>query len=383
MTEDLNPESLGIEGEGESLNQKKDQVKEDSKDSKETQEEDTGSVEFLSKELSFLSGIQKSAILLTSLNKEGVTCILKELQPRHVQQISLSMANLFNLQKSTSIKVFKLFLQKIKDFSSVTAPTIDFIRESLIEALGAEKAESIIEQITQGRGAKGLDALRWMSDSDVFSLIHQEHPQVQAIVLSYLDPNHSASIFEMFSEKLQLDIILRISCLDQVNTKAMDELNKLMSDRSSDIDTAESTKFEGAKIAASIMNNVSSALENKVLSWVKDTDEDLCNKISDLMFVFESFLEVSDLTIQRLLRDVNNDLLVKSLKGASTRLQEKIMSNVSSKLSETIQYDLNLLGPVRISDVEKAQRQIIAIAKKLESQQIISLAPENSSDYVN
>ena len=341
------------------------------------------SIEELEENLKGISGIEKSAILLLSLDREGTSMILKELEARYVQQISLTMASFYNLKKSTSVNVFKLFLKKMQDFSSITVPSLSSLRESLVDALGSAKADSIIQQISKGRGSKGLDGLRWMSAKDVYGIIVNEHPQVQSIVLSYLDPSHAGAVFELFDSKYQLDIILRISSLDYVQTNAMDELNDLMSQRTFGIELTDTSRFEGMKIAASIMNNISSSLESKVMSWVKETDKDLSDSISDLMFVFENLSSVPDSSVQSVLREIDSAVLALALKGASDAVKDKVFNNISVRASETLKYDLDSMGPVKISEVEGSQREIVRVARELEAQGKITLAMDSSSEYLS
>ena len=203
-----------------------------------------------------------------------------------------------------------------------------------------------------GSGAHGLDSLKWMDARQVATIIQNEHPQIQTIVLSYLEPEQSAEILSQFPEPVRLDLIMRIANLEEVQPAALQELNEIMEKQFAGSSSAQAAKMGGLKAAASIMNYLDTNIEGQLMDAIRDNDEEMSQKIQDLMFVFENLIDVDDRGIQTLLREVSGDLLQKALKGADDNLKEKIFKNMSKRSAETLKEDMQTMGPMRISDVE-------------------------------
>jgi flagellar motor switch protein FliG len=237
----------------------------------------------------------------------------------------------------------------------------------LVNALGNEKASGVIDRILLGRHSKGLESLKWMEPRQVAELIRMEHPQIIAIIISYLDNDHAAAVLSQFNEKLRTDVVMRIASLDGIQPIAMQELNMILEKQFSGSKTGslKSSAVGGVKTAANILNYMEGGMENDVLDQVKELDSDLGQSIQESMFLFENLLDVDDRGIQMLLREVSNETLTVALKGADATMREKIFKNVSKRAAEMLRDDLEAMGPVKLSDVEASQKEIIAIARRL------------------
>jgi len=312
-----------------------------------------------------LDGTEKAAILLLSLSEEDAAQILKHLEPKQVQQVGTIMAAMEDFTQEKITAVHKLFINEIQNFSTIGFQSEDFVRKALTAALGEDKASNLIDQIVMGSGAKGLDSLKWMDSKQVANIIRNEHPQIQTIVLSYLEPEQSAEILGQFTEKTRLDLMMRIANLEEVQPAALQELNEIMEKQFAGQAGAQAAKMGGLKAAADIMNYLESNVEGALMDAIREHDEDMSQQIQDLMFVFENLVDVDDRGIQAILRDVQQDALMKALKGADEALKEKILNNMSKRAAEMLQDDLEAMGPVRISEVEAAQKEILSVARRL------------------
>lgn len=327
-----------------------------------------------------LSGVEKSAILMLSLTPTDAAQIFRNLEPKQVQKLGMKMASLEDSNQVKVSSVHRAFIQDIQKFSNIGLDSEDFVRNSLIEALGEDKAGNLVDQIILGSGSKGLDSLKWMDARQVASIIQNEHPQIQTIVLSYLDPEQSAEIITQFPEKVRLDLMMRIAGLEEVQPAALQELNEIMEKQFAGQAGAQAAKMGGTKAAADIMNYLETGIEGPLMDSLRETDEDMSQQIQDLMFVFDNLSEVDDRGIQTLLRDVPPDQLQLALKGAEEQLKEKILANMSKRAAEMLVDDLEAMGPIRISEVESAQKEILAIARRLSDSGEIMLGGGGGGD---
>ena len=323
---------------------------------------DTGGSNF---DVEKLEGVEKAAILLLSLSEEDAAQILKHLEPKQVQKVGMAMAGLGDLNQDKITAVHKLFIDQIQNFSTIGFQSESFIKNALTAALGEEKASNLIEQIVLGSGAKGLDSLKWMDSKQVANIIRNEHPQIQTIVLSYLEPEQSAEIVAQFSEKVRLDLLMRIANLEEVQPAALQELNEIMEKQFAGQAGAQAAKMGGLKAAADIMNYLDTNIEGQLMDSIREHDEEMSQQIQDLMFVFDNLLDVDDRGIQAILRDVQQDVLMRAIKGADDSLKEKILQNMSKRAADMLRDDLEAMGPVRVSEVEAAQKEILSTARRL------------------
>lgn len=333
-------------------------------------------------DVSKLDGVEKSAILLLSLSEEDAAQILKHLEPKQVQKVGMAMATLEDLNQDKISAVHKLFIEQIQNFSTIGFQSETFIRKALTAALGEEKASNLIDQILLGGGAKGLDSLKWMDSKQVANIIRNEHPQIQTIVLAYLDPEQSAEIISQFPEKVRMDLMMRIANLEEVQPAALQELNEIMEKQFAGQAGAQAAKMGGLKAAADIMNYLDTNIEGQLMDAIREHDEEMSQQIQDLMFVFDNLLDVDDRGIQTILREVQQDILMKAIKGADDALKEKILKNMSKRAAEMLADDLAAMPPIRVSEVEASQKEILSIARRLADAGEIMLGGGGGDDFL-
>ncbi len=309
--------------------------------------------------------LNKAAIFLMSLKSEDAAKLLKFLGPKEVQKLGMAMANLDHVDKKTVTTIYSDFINQTESQTSIGLNKEEQIRNVLITALGEEKANNIVDKIISGSNSKGLENLKWMDARSIAEIIHFEHPQIQAIVLSYLDADQAAEVLACLDEKVRLDLIMRISVQESVQPAALDELNRIMESQLSTSKINQTKMVGGVNCAASILNFLEPSIETDLMDALREKDEELANQLQDLMFVFDNLKAVDDRGIQTLLREVKTDTLVVALKGADAELKEKIFKNMSKRAGELLKDDLEAKGPVRLSDVEASQKEILVIAKSL------------------
>ena len=329
-----------------------------------------------------MRGMDKAVLLMLSLSEEDAAQIFKNLEPKQVQKLGIRMSEMSAFSQDQVNAVHKSFLKDVTKHSNLGLGNSDFVRHALVAALGSEKANNLIEQISLGTGSRGLDSLKWMDARQVATIIQHEHPQIQTIVLSYLEPEQSAEILAQFPEAVRLDLIMRIATLEEVQPAALQELNEIMEKQFAGAAGSQSAKIGGLKSAADIMNYLDSSTETQLMNAIQSQDKEIGNQIQDLMFVFENLGAVDDRSIQTLLRDVPGDVLQKALKGADDTLKEKFFKNMSSRASASLKEDLASMGPTKLSDVEAAQKEILTIARKLSDSGAIMLNRGGGGDFV-
>ena len=344
--------------------------------------EELANVEEPSYDVSKLEGVEKAAILLLSLSEEDAAQILKHLEPKQVQKLGSEMAKVDDMTQTKITAVHKHFIEEIQNYSTIGFQSQDFVKRALTAALGEDKAANLIDQILMGSGAKGLDSLKWMDSKQVASIIRNEHPQIQTIVLSYLEPEQSAEILAQFPEKVRLDLLMRIANLEEVQPAALQELNEIMEKQFAGQAGTQAAKMGGLKSAANIMNYLDTAIEGQLMDAIREQDEEMSQQIQDLMFVFDNLVDVDDKGIQAILREVQQDALLKAIKGADEELKDKIMRNMSKRAAEMLNDDLEALGPVRISEVETAQKEILSVARRLSDSGEIMLGGGGGEEFL-
>jgi flagellar motor switch protein FliG len=311
------------------------------------------------------SEIEKAAILLISLGETDAAEILKHMGPKEVQMIGEAMAQLNNVPQSRVESVIGDFMGLVSDQTGIGINNDIYIRSMLNQALGEEKAKTLLDRILMSTNTSGLDTLRWMEPRQIAEIIRYEHPQIQAVVVAYLEPDAAAGVLGFFDDKQRLDILMRVAALDRIQPQALQELNDILERQFAGASGASTATLGGVKSAADIMNFIDSSIEAELMESIKESDEHLANTISDLMFVFENLEDVEDMGIQAILREVSTDVLVVALKGADVNLQEKIFRNMSKRAAELLRDDLEAKGPVRVSEVEEAQKEILSTARRL------------------
>lgn len=309
--------------------------------------------------------IEKAAILLISLGETDAAEILRHMGPKEVQMIGEAMAHLNNVPQSKVESIVGDFMGLVSDQTGIGINNDIYIRSMLNQALGEEKAKTLLDRILMSTNTSGLDTLRWMDPRQIAEIIRYEHPQIQSVVVAYLDSDAAAGVLAYFDDKQRLDILMRVAALDRIQPQALQELNDILERQFAGASGQSSATLGGVKAAADIMNFVDSNIEVELMDGIKETDEHLASTISELMFVFEDLQNVEDSAIQGILREVSTDVLIIAMKGADDSLQEKIYRNMSKRAAELLRDDLEAKGPVRVTEVEDAQKEILSTARRL------------------
>ena len=327
-------------------------------------------------------GINKSAILLMSLGEEGASEVFKHLAPREVQKLGVAMSNLKNVTRDKIEGVLEEFRTQAEEKTTLGMDSGDYIRSVLTKALGDDKAANLIDRILHGGDTSGIEGLKWMDSSAVAELIKNEHPQIIATILVHLDRDQACEILGFFTDRLRNDALLRIATLDGIQPAALRELNDVLTKLLSGANNIKKSPMGGIRTAAEILNFMPTAQEATVIEGVKAHDPDLAQKILDQMFVFDNLLDIDDRGIQLLLREIQSESLIVALKGVAEELREKIFKNMSQRAAETLKEDLEAKGPVRVSEVEAAQKEILKIARRLADEGQIALGGKSEDSFV-
>lgn len=312
-----------------------------------------------------MTKLDKAAIFLLSLGESDAAAVLKHMGPKEVQRVGSAMAGLRTVHREQVQQVMGDFIDTVGDQTGLGVGSDGYIRSMLTQALGEDKANSLVDRILLGGSTSGLDSLKWMEPRAVADVIRFEHPQIQAIVVAYLDPDMAAEVISFFDHKVRLDVLLRVAALNTVQPSALKELNEILEKQFAGNSNTTRANMGGIKRTADIMNYLESSTESQLIEAIREMDEDLSGKIEDLMFVFDNLAEVDDRGIQALLREISSEVLIIALKGADEAIKEKIFKNMSKRASELLQDDLEAKGPVRISEVESAQKEILTIARRM------------------
>ena len=329
-----------------------------------------------------MSGSERAAIFMMSLGEQSAAEVLKHMAPKEVQKIGTVMATLNNVPNKKVESVIGAFVEMANTQSGVGVDSDEYIRNMLTNALGEDKASSLIDRILTNKSAKGLESLKWMDPRAVADVVKNEHPQIIAIVLSYLDSGHAAEILQHLPERSRSEVLMRIATLEGVPPAALQELNEVLEKQFSGSSGIQKSGVGGVKIAADILNFMDGESETAITEAITDQDEELAQEIKDQMFVFENLLEIDDRGIQAILRDVQSEQLITALKGADDAIKEKIFGNMSSRAADMMREDLEAKGPVRLKDVEDAQKEILSVAQRLAESGEISLGGKGDDEYV-
>lgn len=329
-----------------------------------------------------ISGSERAAIFMMSLGEQKAAEVLKHMGPKEVQKVGTVMATLNNVSNEKVELVLTEFVENANKQSGVGVDTDDYIRNMLTSALGEDKAGSVIDRILLGKGSKGLDSLKWMDPRAVASVVQNEHPQIIAIVLSYLESDHAAEILLHLPERARSDVLMRIATLDGVPPAALMELNEILEKQFAGNTGVQSSGVGGVKTAAGILNFMDGNSEAAITEAITEHDAELAQDIQSQMFVFDNLLEIDDRGMQAILREVQSEQLITALKGADTAIQEKVFGNMSSRAADMMREDLEAKGPVRVKDVEEAQKEVLSVAKRLADSGEISLGGKGDDEYV-
>ena len=333
-------------------------------------------------QLKEIRGIERAAILMLALGENDAATIMSHMGPKEVQELGLAMAGLSNVSTNQMESVMRSFVDTLSNQTSLGIDSDQYIRNVLTQALGQEKAHGVIDRILLGRNSKGLEQLKWMDSRSIAELIRLEHPQIIAIVLSFLDSDQAAEVLGEFPERMRPDIVMRIATLDGIQPAALQELDEILEKQFSGANNVKSSTMGGVKTAANILNLVEGTVESAIMEQVSTADQDLAQNIQDNMFVFENLIDIDERGIQTLLREIASDQLLLALRGAEDGLKEKIFNNMSKRAAEMLRDDLEAAPPARLSDVEAAQKEILTVTRRLSDAGEIMLGGAGGEEFV-
>ncbi len=313
-----------------------------------------------------LKGVEKAAVVLMALGEDHAAEILRHLDPRELHKIGVAMTTLTRINREQISEIVQTFNEEVHEQISLVLDSENFVRGVLTRAVGREKAKGILEHIFDGETRSGVDSLKWMDARAIAGGLRDEHPQVVALVLSSLRVEQAAEIVGLLPAPLRDEALLRVATLGEVPSGALEELNELIEKQvMGNINAAATAKIGGPKRAAEILGRLDGEVEGQILDKIKEADADLGERIEEMMVVFENLLGVSDRDIQTLLREVSSEVLLVALRGAEEAVRAKIMGNMSKRAAELLRDDLEAMPPVKLSDVENAQKEIMNAAKRL------------------
>ena len=319
-------------------------------------------------------GLEKAAILLMSLGEEEAAEVFKHLAPKEVQRLGETIARMKAVTRERVEGVLTSFESVAANESMLVADSNEYVKSVLRKALGEDKANLLIDRILQGSDVTGIEALKWMDPQSVAELLRNEHPQIVAAILVHVEFDQAADVLKLFSDRQRNEVMVRIATLDGIQPLALRDLNEVMSKVLAGGDRSKKSTLGGVKAAAEILNMLGTSIETSVLDFVREADNDLAQKIMDNMFTFDDVEKIDDKGIQSLLKEVQTDSLVIALKGASPVLRDKIFKNMSTRAAETLREDLESRGPVRLSEVETEQKELLKIVRRLVDEGQIVLA---------
>ena len=327
-------------------------------------------------------GIENAAILLMSLGEEQAAEVFKHLAPKEVQRLGETIAKMKGISRERLEEVMNEFNTKASDQHMLVPDNDEYVKSVLRKALGDDKANLLIDRIMQGSDVSGLESLKWMDATAVAELMRNEHPQIVAAILVHLDYDQASAVIKAFGERQRNEVMVRIATLDGIQPVALKDLNDVMSKVLAGGDKLRKASLGGAKTAAEIINLLGSAVETSVLDYIREADNDLAQKIMDNMFTFDDLIKLDDKGIQALLKEVQSESLVIALKGANPEMRERIFKNMSSRAAETLKEDLESRGPVRLSEVESEQKEMLKTVRRLVDEGQIVMAAGGADEFV-
>jgi flagellar motor switch protein FliG len=329
-----------------------------------------------------LPGTQRAAILLMSLGEQDAANVLKQLDARDVQRLGIAMAELKEVSRDQMTSVLDRFIGVVDAKASIASGSQDYVRRVLTQAVGKQKTDMLLDRVSSGQTGQGIEALKWMESKAVAQIIGGEHPQIAAIVLSHLEPEQSAGILPLLGEEMRTDVLMRIASLNEVPQSALTELDQLVEKQANSAPPPALRRIGGARTVANILNAMDRGKSGEELGKIEKADGEMHQQIKDLLFIFDNLLDVDDRGIQALLREVGSDTLAVALRGAEPDVQEKILRNMSKRAAEILKDDMEARGPVKLTDVEAAQKEIVVIAQRLAEEGTISLGGKGGGEFV-
>jgi flagellar motor switch protein FliG len=329
-----------------------------------------------------IPGTQRAAILLMSLGEQDAANLLKQLDSRDVQKLGIAMAELKQVSRDQMSTVLDKFIDVADSRANIASGSQDFVRRVLTQAVGKQKADLLLDRVSTGKTGQGIESLKWMEAKAVAQIISSEHPQIAALVLANLEPEQSATILPLLPELMRTDVLMRIAALQEVPQSALNELDQLVEKQASTAQPTVSRQIGGARTVANILNAMDKPKSSEELGRIEQADAEVHQKIKELLFVFDNLLDIDDRGIQTILREVTSDALAVALRGAEPEVLDKVMRNMSKRAAEILRDDMEARGPVKLAEVEAAQKEIVAVAQRLAEEGTISVGGKAGGDYV-
>lgn len=329
-------------------------------------------------------GLHAGAILLLAMGEDCAAEVFKHLSSEEVQSLGQRMARLTTVADAQFDQVLTRFDSTVESQHTLVSDTNAYVSNVLKLALGEDKADKLIDRIVQGRDVSGIESLKWMDALAVAELIRNEHPQIIASVLVHLERDHASKVLGAFDARVRSDVMLRIATLESIQPNALKELNDVLAKVLASNDRSNNAPMGGPKAAAEILNFLGSNVESAILASIREGNAELAQSIEDKMFTFDDLLTLDNKAMQVILREVASNSLIVALKGAEPEMREKVFSNMSSRAAEALKEDLESRGPVRVSDMEAEQTEILKLVKRLadEGQITISKGTDDEEGYV-
>ena len=325
-------------------------------------------------------GLQDAAILLMSLGEAEAAEVFKHLSPKEVQKLGEAIARTRQVTRERVDEVVDKFTSVASSQSLLVNDSGDYVRSVLKRALGDDKAALLIDRILQGGDVSGIESLKWMDAQSVAELLRSEHPQIVAAILVHLEFDQAAEVMKLLSERQRNEVMLRIATMEGIQPTALKDLNEVLFQVLAGADKVRKSSLGGVKTAAEMINLMGNAIEGTVIEAIRNHDPDLAQKIMDKMFVFDDLSALDNKSIQMVLKEVASDTLIAALKGAQPELKDKILSNMSSRAAETLREDLESRGPMRLSEVEAQQKEVLKIVRRLADEGQIVLGGGGGDD---
>ncbi len=328
------------------------------------------------------AGLENAAILLMSLGEEDAAAVFKHLEPKEVQRLGETIAKMKSISREKVESVLEQFSTVASEQSILVADTDAYVKNVLTRALGDDKAKLLTDRILQSNDAAGIETLKWMDAGAVAELLRNEHPQIVAAILVHLDQDQAGPVLRALPERMRNEVLIRIASQGGIQPNAMRDLNEVMSKVLRSGGEMRRASRGGVKTAAEIINLLGGPIETSVLDYIREADAELAQKIMDNMFTFDDLNRLDDKGFQALLKEVQSESLVVALKGASAEVRDKIFKNMSSRAAETLKEDLESRGPVRLSEVEAEQKEVLKIVRRLADEGQIVLGGGGGDELV-
>jgi flagellar motor switch protein FliG len=328
------------------------------------------------------TGVEDAAIMLMSIGEEAASEVFKHLMPKEVQRLGETISKLKAVPRERYDAVVENFIVLAGAEHMLVADSDEYVRSVLRKALGEEKASLLLERIMAGNDVTGIESLKWMEAQSVAELLRNEHPQIVAAILVHLEYDQTSQVLKLLPDRMRNEVLMRVATLDGIQPAALKDLNEVLSNVLSGSDRARKSQLGGVKSAAEILNMMGSSVETSVLDYIRESDGDLAQNIMDNMFTFDDMIKLDDKAIQMVLKEVQSESLVISLKGATPELRERIFKNMSSRAAETLREDLEARGPVRVTDVEAEQKEMLKIVRRLVEEGEISLGGGSDDQFL-